>query len=240
MTSVQNSVLHTCLCLCYNKNMRKEKIIQGEYYHVFNRGNNKQDIFKDERDWIRLLFLVLYFQSPANLRNISRQVSYFAKKGTFNLSQNMIKEIVDNRYINLVAFTFTPNHFHLILHELSQGGISQYMKRILGGYTKYFNAKNETSGHLFQGPFKLVHIKNDAQIIYLSAYIHCNIREKKEWRGKECLFPYSSFKDYLGENRWGELLKADIIRNQFPDAKKYKLFVENSGAKDVQNRVLHI
>lgn len=223
--------------------MRKEKIIQNEYYHVLNRGNNKQPIFKDKRDWIRLLFLILYFQSPVTLRNISRQVSYFAEHKKFNPPENTIKEIINSRCIELVAFTLMPNHFHLILYELKEGGISNYMKRILGGYTKYFNTKNEVSGHLFQGPFKAVHIKDDPQLIYLSAYIHRNIREVEKWAGKEHFFPYSSFKDYLEENRWGKLLKTDIIRDQFSDTEKYKLFVEKSGAKDmqnVQNSVLHI
>ncbi len=215
--------------------MRKEKIIQGEYYHVLNRGNNRQCIFKDERDWIRLLFSILYFQSSVNLRNISRQVNYFSQNKIFNVPENTIKEIIENRYVELVAFTLMPNHFHLIVYELSEGGISNYMKKVLGGYTKYFNAKNEASGHLFQGPFRVVHIKDDPQILYLSAYIHRNIREVKNWKGKEHIFSYSSFRDYLGENRWEELLKTDIIKNQFLSVEKYKLFVENSGAKDVQN-----
>lgn len=221
--------------------MRKEKIIQGEYYHVLNRGNNKQAIFKEERDWIRLLFLILYFQSPVNLRNISREVNYFTKHEIFNVSKNKIKEIIDNRYVELISFTLMPNHFHLILKELEENGISKYMQRILNSYTKYFNVKNELSGHLFQGPFRVVHIEDDPQLIYLSAYIHRNIIEMKDWTGKENIFPYSSFKDYLGENRWGELLKNDIIKNQFSDYKKYKFFVDNSGAKEnVQHSVLHI
>jgi len=220
--------------------MRKEKIIQGEYYHVFNRGNNKQNIFKDQKDWIRLLFLIIYFQSPLNLRNISRQVYYFAKNEIFSLPEKTIKEIIDGRYVELIAFTLMPNHFHLILKELKVNGISRYMQRILNSYTKYFNTKNETSGHLFQGPFKIIHIEDDPQLLYLSAYIHRNIREIKNWTGKEHIFSYSSFKDYIGENRWGELLKTDIIKNQFSDRKKYKLFVDSSGAKDVQHSVLHI
>jgi len=133
-----------------------------------------------------------------------------------------------------------PNHFHLIVHELNEGGISNYMKRILGGYTKYFNTKNESSGHVFQGPFKVVHIEDDAQILYLSAYIHNNIKELGSWSRKEELFPYSSSQDYIKENRWGELLKRNIILDQFSDKEKYRLFVKESGAKDVQNSVLHI
>jgi putative transposase len=209
--------------------MRREKIIQGEYYHTFNRGNNKQPIFNNEKDQIRLLFLILYLQSPLTFYNISRQTNYFVKHRVFNTST---KKIVENRYIELVAFTLMPNHFHLILHELKEGGISQYMQRVLNAYTKYFNTKYNISGHLFQGPFQTIRIKDDDQLLYLSAYIHRNIREIKDWTDKEHLFPWSSYQDYIGINRWKELLKKDIISEQFPNSKKYKSFVEKSGAKE--------
>lgn len=213
--------------------MRKIKIIQGEYYHIYDRGNNKQSIFNDERDWIRLLLLIFCFQSPLTFHNIRRHVNYFVQHRVLNIPEEMMKEIIKNRYVELVSFTLMPNHFHLILRESKQGGISQYMQRVLNAYTKYFNAKYKTSGHLFQGPFQAVHIKDDNQLLYLSAYIHRNIREIKEWTDKEHLFPWSSYQDYIGKNRWGELLKKDIVSEQFPSNEEYRLFVEKSGAKEL-------
>ena len=210
--------------------MRKERIIQNEYYHSLNRGNNKRLIFIDERDMARFLFFILYFQSPRSLHNVSNQITYFIKNGNFNVSKNIKKEIISNRYVKLVSFCLMPNHFHLILYELKKGGISDYMKRILGGYTRYFNTKYKTSGHLFQGPFKAIHVKDDPQLLYLSAYIHNNVRELKRWNKKEHLYPWSSYQDYI-KNRWGELLKTDIIMNQFPNKEAYKLFVQKGGAK---------
>jgi putative transposase len=132
----------------------------------------------------------------------------------------------------LINFTLMPNHFHLIIRELKEGGISQYMQRVLNAYTKYYNTKYKISGHLFQGPFQIVYIKNDNQLLYLSAYIHRNPGEIKEWTGKEHIFPYSSYQDCINKNRWGELLKTDIITEQFSTGEKYKSFVETSGAKD--------
>ncbi|MBU3942405.1 transposase [Patescibacteria group bacterium] len=214
--------------------MRKEPIIEGEYYHILNRGNNKQLIFRDERDRIKFLFSILYFQSPVKLDNISRQVNYFVKNNSFKMPEDVVQEIINKRYVELIAFSLMPNHFHLILHELKEGGISNYMLRILGSYTKYINTKNEISGHLFQGTFKSVHIKDDPQLLYTSAYIHNNVKELRGWNGKEHLCPWSSFQDYVNENRWGELLKTDIILDQFSnkDKEKYKSFVQKSGAKD--------
>ncbi|PIU99599.1 MAG: hypothetical protein COS58_01470 [Candidatus Tagabacteria bacterium CG03_land_8_20_14_0_80_41_22] len=65
--------------------MRKIKIVPGEYYHIYNRGNNKQNIFLDNRDWARFLFLILYFQSPECFYNLSRQISYFVRNRVFNI-----------------------------------------------------------------------------------------------------------------------------------------------------------
>lgn len=212
--------------------MRKEKIIQDEYYHTLNRGNNKQLIFKDERDWAKFLFSIIYFQSPINIRNISRQVNYFLKNKGFNVPDDVEKEIIKNRSVELIAFALMPNHFHLILKEHRENGISNYTHRISTSHSKYFNAKNKTTGHLFQGTFKAIHIKDDPQLLYSSAYIHNNVRELKGWNKKEHLYPWSSYQDYVEENRWGELLKTDIIKNQFPDNQTYKSFIQKSGAKD--------
>ncbi|MBU2545059.1 transposase [Patescibacteria group bacterium] len=210
----------------------KREIFQGEYYHVLNRGNNKQLIFNDERDRIRLLFLILYHQSPQTFYNITRQINYYVRHRMFNISEEMINRILEERYVELVGFTLMPNHFHLILRELRTGGISRYMQRISNSHTKYSNTKNKTSGHLFQGSFKIVHIKDDNQLLYLSAYVHRNIREVEGWKNKEYLYPWSSYQDFIKENRWGEILKPNIILEQFSDKDKYKSFVSESGAKE--------
>ena len=211
--------------------MRKIKIIPGEYYHVFNRGNNKQKIFLDKRDYIRFLFLTLYFQSPTIFYNIGRQVSYFIKNNVFNVSIDNDIEIIKKRYIELVSFILMPNHFHLILLEKEEDGISRYMQRVLDAYTKYFNTKYEKSGHLFQGPFKFVHVKDNDQLLYLSTYIHRNIKELKNWRNTEHLYTWSSYQDYIKKNRWKNLLSHQIITEQFSNKDDYKNFTDSSPAK---------
>ena len=209
----------------------KDKIVSGEYYHVLNRGNNKQNIFIDDRDRVRLLFLILYFQSSTSIYNIGRPVSYFVKHQMFNKSNDLLEKILKNRIIELVNFSLMPNHFHLILYSNKENGISSYMQRIQNSYTKYFNTRHNKSGHLFQGVFKRIHIKNNEQLLHLSAYIHRNPRELSQWKNKENKYPWSSYQDCVGENRWGELLKPKIITGQFSSPKEYQNFVENSGTK---------
>ncbi|MCX6731439.1 MAG: transposase [Candidatus Parcubacteria bacterium] len=214
---------------------RRENISVGEYYHIYNRENSKQNLFLEERDWIRFLFLVLYLQSPISFNNMGRPVSYFVRHRRFNISGEDVINIVKNRYVELINFCLMPNHFHITAREVKEGGISKYLQRIQIAYTKYLNTKHEKSGHLFQGSFRSVHIKNNEQLLHLSAYIHRNPREINQWKNKENQYPWSSYQDYVQENRWGALLKREIILGQFSNVKEYKNFVETSGTKLLLN-----
>ena len=219
---------------CYNKYiMRSVPIITDRYYHVLGRGNNKQNIFKGRRDYIRFLFLIIYLQSPEIFKNIDRQVSYFSKNFTFNLQRKEVNDIIKKRYVEIIGFSLMSNHFHIIIRQTKDGGISKYMQRILTSYSKYFNTKYDQVGHLFQGPYKAIEILDDNQLSYLSAYQHRNARELREWKNKELEYPWSSYQDYVKENRWGDLLKNGIIIDMFENGKDYNEFVKNSGAKEL-------
>lgn len=219
--------------------MSRETISVGEYYHIFNRGVGKKIIFKDDRDRIRFLFLILYFQAENNFPQISRIVSSYVKHRVFDTGDIDIKnEIIKERFVELTAFALMPNHFHLIIKETKEGGISKYMHRVLNSYAKYFNTRYGVSGHLFGGPYKAVHIGDDRQLLYLSAYIHLNPKELSEWYKKENNFPWSSYQDYVKENRWSEILKTEIILGQFKNKKEYKDFVETSGAKELDDGLI--
>ncbi len=208
--------------------MRNIKIAPGEYYHIFNRGVNKQLIFHETTDWARFLFLILHFQSPVIFQNIGRPTKEFVKHSVFNINSD---EIIKKRYVELTAFCLMPNHFHLIVKEVKEGGISQYMQRVLNSYTKYFNTKYKKSGHLFQGPYKAVHVGNNEQLLYLSAYIHRNPREFTNWSGKEDKYQWSSYQDLVKQNRFEKLINSDIITDQFKNKNDYNNFVKTSGAK---------
>lgn len=128
-----------------------------------------------------------------------------------------------------------PNHFHILIREERENGIIQYMQRSLNAYSKYFNTKYEQSGHLFQGPYKIVHVKDNEQLLYLSAYIHRNPCGLKKWNNKEHVYPWSSYQDYTSKNRWDNLLERDIILEQFSSISEYGNFMETSGAKILNN-----
>ena len=216
--------------------MRLIRIAPGEYYHIFNRAVNKQTIFHDTRDYFRFLFLILYFQSPVVFRQLGRMVKDFVLSSALDIKEEVIKE----RTVELIAFCIMPNHFHLIVKELEEGGIATYMQRVLTAYSKYYNTKYEKSGHVFQGPYRAIHISDDPQLKYLSAYIHRNPRELVGWLNKEDKYQWSSYQDYIGENRWDDLLLPDIVLGQFKNKKQYHEFVKTSTAKLLGEELEHL
>lgn len=218
--------------------MRKIKIALGEYYHIYNRGNNKQEIFLDTRDWIRFLFLIIHNRSSQVFYNLGRQVSYFVKHSVFNIDNDCLEKINKSRSVELVSFALMPNHFHLLVKESSENGTSTYMQRVLNAYTKYFNTKYKRSGHLFQGPFQVVHVKTNNQLLHLSAYIHRNPRELAGWKNKEDKYPWSSYQDCIGFDRWNKLLEHLVLTKQFKNNNEYRMFVETNPAKKLAQELL--
>lgn len=211
--------------------MRDIRISVDEYYHVYNRGAHKRIIFHDVTDYARFLFLILYFQSAIGFDQVSRCVRRFVKHRVFDIDETDASQIISGRYVELISFCLMPNHFHLILREVQEGGIARYMQRVLNSYTKYYNAKYETSGHLFQGPYKAVHIEDNEQLLHLSAYIHRNPRELPQWKNKERGYEWSSYQDYVSKSRWGKLLSTELILEQFTTVDEYEKFVRMSIAK---------
>jgi len=208
--------------------MRIVRIAPGEYYHICNRAVNKQTIFHDTRDYFRFLFLILYFQSPIVFQQLGRLVKDFVLSRALDIHKD---EVIKKRMVELVAFCIMPNHFHLIVKGLEEGSIATYMQRVLTAYSKYYNTKYEKSGHVFQGPYRAIHITSDSQLKYLSSYIHRNPRELVNWINKEDRYQWSSYQDYIGENRWGDLLLLDIVLGQFKNKGRYHEFVKTSTAK---------
>lgn len=219
---------------CHNGDMtRIRATAPGEYYHIFNRGFQKMPVFRDRADWMRMLFLILYCQSPLVITKITRAIGSALPTEGFSVYLETQEKIQTERFVELTCFALMPNHFHLLVKETEEDGISRYMQRIQLAYTHYFNAKYHGSGHIFQGRYRAVHVKDDRQLMHLSAYIHKNPRELSGWRGKEFGYPWSSLQDYTSANRWGGLLATDIIASRFAATPKsnYADFVRTSPAK---------
>ena len=211
--------------------MRKTNFEPGEHYHIYNRGVNKRRIFNNDTDRWRFIFSLLYFQSPIKFNNVAEEIMPHFLRHRVLKDEKMAKKIAEQRLVRLQAFILMPNHFHLLVQEVQTGGISTYLQRLQNSYTKYFNTKHESSGHLFQGPFQAVHIENNEQLLYVSAYIHRNCCELLGWENRPNEYDWSSYQDYVKNNRWDNLLATEIIKEQFGSPQEYHTWVKETEAK---------
>ena len=133
------------------------------------------------------------------------------------------------------------NHFHLLVREKVEGGITKFMGKLSTGYSMYFNKKNERSGALFEGRFKAKHADTDEYLKYLFSYIHLNPVKliDPEWkengigdrgRAKEYLakYDYSSYPEYLGTIRPEKgVLERDVFPEYFLEPKDFEGFIDD-------------
>ncbi len=145
--------------------MRKVPLVNGEIYHIYNRGVDKRDIFSTVDDLNRFFTSIKYF-------NTKKPVGSIYQQELIKNKNNFISE--STPLVEIISYNTLPNHFHFILRQKVDGGISEFMKRLLGGYTNYFNEKNDRSGALFQGRFKSVHVGKEDYLHVLMGYVNCN------------------------------------------------------------------
>lgn len=197
-------------------------LVSGEYYHIFNRGINKQQVFLDARDYKRAVEAMRFYiaNQPVklsrffSLSNLERQ----------KLLEKIEKE--DNSLVKLICFCLMPNHFHFLLRQTKNFGISKFMSNFQNSYTRYFNTRYEKIGPIFQGQFKAVRVEDDKQLIHLSRYIHLNPYSSFIVKNLNKLvdYPWSSFPEYLSDVN-NEICDKEVILSSFQDKNKYKMFV---------------
>lgn len=210
--------------------MRKVTFANGEYYHIYNRGVDKRDVFLDENDYMRFL---------KNLREFNNNL---IREERLRIQNNLKSEFdsdtesnSEEQFAEIIAYCLNSNHYHLILKQNSEKGIEKFMQKIGTGYTNYFNKKYERSGVLFQGKFKAISIDSNEYLLYLSAYVNRNNfihgygNNSKEWK-------YCSAPDYLGK-RNGTLCNKGIILDQFKE-KEYEDFLDKNAQYLKENKEL--
>jgi putative transposase len=209
---------------------RKTPLVIGEYYHIFNRGVAKTPTFLTKSDYKQAIASLLYYTDINPLMKFSR-----FKKLSIEEKDSVLKRSEDsNKFVELICYCFMPNHFHLLVKQLAENGISIFLSRFANSYTKYFNTKNERVGPLFQGTFKSVHIESEDQLLHLSRYIHLNPLTTFVVLDRDFLsYPWSSLKVYLEDN--SRLVNTKPVLSEFSSSKKYLDFVLNQ--KDYQRKL---
>lgn len=189
--------------------------VEGGYYHIYNRGFSKQEIFLDEEDYKIFLYYLYIYIAPLDTV-LKRHPNLPIRLRNKNLHGE----------IELLAYCLMPNHFHLLVKQETKDAIPRLMKQLTNAYTLYFNEKYKRTGALMQGRYKAVMIETDEQLIHVSRYIHLNpllagltssIRTDR----------WSSYSEYVDKHPKTSLCNTFYVLTHFKTPKEYEVFVLN-------------
>ncbi|MEK7562443.1 MAG: transposase [Patescibacteria group bacterium] len=155
---------------------RKEQFTTGETYHIVMRALDNNLIFKDINDYFRGIFSIYEFNNADSVEIWKRRRDRIVEKKREKSGDIGSPPILDGRdkLVEILAFCFMPNHIHLILKQIKDGGISKFMQKTGIGLGKYFNRKYERKGHVFQDAFKSVYLESDNQFMATVSYVFTN------------------------------------------------------------------
>lgn len=206
-----------------------------EIIHVLNRGVDKRKIFLDERDYYRFIHDLFEFNDEDNVFNIYRTKLFDVGRRTIEKKKKQRKLLVD-----VHAFCLMPNHYHLLVSSRVKKGIPLFMKKLNGGYAKYFNEKYKRNGALFQGKYKRIIVNKDAHFIHLPYYIHLNPLDliSPEWRERKLddftkaikfldSYRWSSHLDYLGKDNFPSITNRKLLLDFFGGQNGYEDSIKN-------------
>lgn len=188
----------------------------NNYYHIYNRGNNKQDIFLEPAD---------YFQFIKRIKIILQQ-----DINQTRLTQSSIKPLPKNSFV-IIAYCLMQNHFHFLIRQNSNIGINRLISKLCTSYAIYFNKKYGRVGRVFQDKFKAKHIDDERYLLHLTAYIHNNPNSPLNYK-------FSSFNEYIGVIN-NKITDSQTILSYFSgDVDAYKKFVLDNKKSDIDIKSL--
>jgi len=146
---------------------RKLTFMEGQYYHIFNRGVDKRKIFLSKGD-------LYHFLDSLTIMNNEGVYADRHQKWRKQLKEKL--KIDKKPLVSIVAYALLPNHFHLIVTPVIDGGVSKFIQRLSASHTRFFNEKYERSGSLFQGRFKAVELSQFVPVEFMSVYVNLNYK----------------------------------------------------------------
>ena len=198
--------------------LRETPLVEGETYHIFNRGAHKQDIFLRPADYDRFT-LLLYVSNSSKKVHLGNLLE--KHKGP-SFMDVYTEEVVDKALVDIFAYALMPNHFHIVVRQKTDDGISLFMKKMATAYAMYFNAVNNHTGVVFQGRFQSRHIDSEAYHRWIFSYVHLNpvdliesgwkengIRDHEAIREFIENYRYSSYVDYCNTKRSERIILSD-------------------------------
>lgn len=183
------------------RNILKEDVAEN-YYHIYARGVNKQEIFLDDADFTYFLSLLKRYLSPKSIKT-ARGVEY-------------PKLYTD---INLLAYCLMSNHFHLLVFQINEKAMTRLMRGVMSAYSSYFNRRYRRTGHLFESSYRASRISDEAYLLHISRYIHLN---PQNWR----TYNYSSISSYIDSIK-RDWLSVGRVLDLYTSPLEYSKFLED-------------
>lgn len=204
---------------------RKEKLEVGESYHIFSKSIADFKIFNSNNNTLRMKYMMKYYQVEDVPCRFSRfmEPKDIQKQGFIEYFNFVSKE--KEKIVKIITYCIMPTHIHLILKQLKENGISNFMGNILNSYSRYFNTKYKRKGPLWEGRFKNILITTDEQLLHLTRYIHLNpttarlVDEPGDWQA-------SSYNEYLKNSSSNERI-CEYDKVLQIDRISYKHFVQD-------------
>jgi putative transposase len=198
-------------------------LVKNEIYHVFNRGIAKMPIFSSKHNYHRFIELIDYYRfanTPTSLSSF-KKLKHEQKQEIFQYLQ---KE--NDIHVEILAFCLMNNHYHFLVKQISPNGIAIWMSNIQNGYAKYYNAKQERTGPLFQPLFKAVRIESDEQLLHVSRYIHLNPSTGYVVSIDDLPnYPWSSLRSYTKSSNEFSFVNSNLVLGLMGKESPYQNFV---------------
>lgn len=200
---------------------RLHHFVNSEIYHVFNRGIDRRETFTDNNEFERAVTSMNYYLHKKPVNKLSTYLKSVQQGSRIDNNEGIL-------LVDLICYCLMGNHFHFLVRQNEDGGISKFLSNFQNSYTRYFNTKHERTGPLFSTQFKAVRIENENQLAHISRYIHLNPYTSEVVNSFDQLisYPWSSLEKYLNLNS-STNLKKEIILANFRSVLEYKRFVLN-------------
>lgn len=215
---------------------KKVQLANGEIYHIVSRAIDGIDLFRGEGDYLRMIHDIFEFNDLSPVISTQR-VFYHRNKNETGSDPVSFERRERQLLVEILSFCLMSNHIHILMKQLRDGGIQKFMQK-LGGYAVYFNTKYQRKGHLFQGKYRAVHIKDDRQLMTVFVYIHTNpvaiLFPKWKERG---IGDIKKAIEFIENYRWSSYSDCLGIKN-FPSLTNRKFLVETMGGVEECRRLV--
>jgi putative transposase len=205
--------------------VRKTPLATDEIYHIVDRGVASSPIFHTRYDYRRFLNAFCYYR----FNNTPVKFSKFLELSKEKRLKILTKlEDMQDYLIETISYCLMPNHFHFLLRQQVEGGITKFIRLLENSYSHYFNLKYNRKGGLYEGRFRSVIIETNAQLLHVARYIHLNPYSSYVVKDLNLLlnYPYSSLPEYLGKVK-KDFCNKKIILGQFKNLESFKDFIAN-------------